>query len=53
MVVIFSVRWTITTLILQIVVPPEGLGSGLDRDSLSLLMLTAGEGIFYYFYLKK
>ena len=50
---IFSVGWTLTTLILQAILTPKGFGPGFDRDSLALLTLTMGEGIFYYFYLKK
>ena len=53
MAIIFSVGWTLTTFFLHLVSPPEGLGSGLDRDALSLLLLTTGEGFFYYWYLKK
>ncbi len=51
--IIFSVGWTLTTLVLQALISPEGFGTGLDRDSLALLLLTIGEGIFYYFYLRK
>ena len=53
MAIIFSVGWTLSTLLLQAVAPSKGLGPGLDRDALSLLLLTVGEGVFYYWYLKK
>ena len=53
MAIIFSVGWTLTTLLLQIVISPAGFGKGFDRDALSLLLLTALEMVFYYFYLKK
>ena len=51
--IIFSVGWTISTLLLQAVAPPKGFGPGVDRDALSLLLVTLGEGVFYYWYLKK
>jgi hypothetical protein len=51
--VIFSVGWTLATFLLRLVSPPEGFGSGLGRDALSLLLLTVGEGFFYYWYLEK
>jgi hypothetical protein len=51
--IIFSVAWTLATFLLHEVSPPAGLGPGLDRDALSLLLLTIGEGFFYYWYLKK
>jgi len=50
--VIFSVGWTLATFLLRLTCPPEGFGPGLDRDALSLLLLTIGEGFFYYWYLK-
>ncbi len=53
MALIFSVGWSMSTLLLKAVVGPSGLGPGLDRDALSLLLLTLGEGVFYYLYLKK
>ena len=51
--IIFSVGWTLSTLLLHVISPPRGLGPGLDRDALSLLLLTVAEGFFYYWYLKK
>lgn len=49
---IFFVGWSMTSFIVKIVVPPAGLGAGLDRDAASLLLLTIAEATFYYFYLK-
>jgi hypothetical protein len=49
---IFFVGWSISSFILKLVMNKEGLGYFLDRDAASLLLLTAGEGVFYYFYLK-
>ena len=50
---IFFVGWSIASFIMKLVMPREGLGILLDRDSASLLLLTASEGVFYYFYLRK
>ncbi len=50
--VIFSVGWTLATFLLRLISPPAGLGPGLDRDALSLLLLTVGEGFFYSWYLR-
>ena len=67
-IIIFSVGWTITTMLSKLVYPyqlAEHLiaslqGSQLSRrfakeisiDTLSLLLLTIGESVFYYFYLR-
>jgi hypothetical protein len=50
--VIFSVGWTLATFLLHMISPPGGFGPGLDRDALSLLLLTVGEGFFYNWYLR-
>ena len=50
---IFFVGWSISSFILKLLMSKEGLGMLLDRDAASLLLLTAGEGVFYYFYLKE
>ena len=49
-VLIFSVGWTISTFVLKHLVGAEGFGVWLDRDALSLLLLTAGEAVFLDFY---
>jgi hypothetical protein len=49
-VLIFSVGWSISTFILKYLIGPEGFGVWLNRDALSLVALTAGEAVFYYFY---
>lgn len=49
-VLIFSVGWTISTFVLKHLVGAEGLGMWMDRDAMSLVMLTAGEAVFLYFY---
>jgi hypothetical protein len=50
--IIFSVGWPIATAITKFVFPPEGLSKLFDADAISLLILTFGEVIFYYFLLK-
>jgi hypothetical protein len=49
-VLIFSVGWSITTFLLKYLIAEQGLGLWLNRDAMSLLLLTAGEGVFYYMY---
>jgi len=50
--VIFSVGWTIVTMLTSVLVAPEGLAEWLNRDSLTLTLLTIAEGFFYYFFLR-
>lgn len=49
-VLIFSVGWSITTFLLKYLIGEQGLSVWLNRDAMSLLLLTAGEGVFYYMY---
>jgi hypothetical protein len=49
---IFFVGWSISSFIMKLLMSVEGFGPLLDRDSASLLALTVGEGIFYYFFLR-
>jgi uncharacterized membrane protein YhdT len=53
MALIFSVGWSIAAFFTQLVLPPEGLTTWLDADSLSLVLLTIGETVFYFVLLKK
>jgi hypothetical protein len=48
--IIFAVGWSISTLILKLVIDEKGFGLMLDRSSLSLALLTAAEAVFYHFY---
>jgi hypothetical protein len=48
MALIFFVGWGISGFILKLFVDQAGFGPGLDRDALSLLLLTIVEGGFYY-----
>ncbi len=50
--IVFSVGWSISTFILKFLMNERGFGRYFDRDALSLALLTAGEAVFYYLYLK-
>ncbi|HTY10885.1 MAG TPA: hypothetical protein VMF88_07420 [Bacteroidota bacterium] len=50
--IIFSVGWSISTFILKFIISERGFGLYCNRDALSLALLTAGEAIFYYLYLR-
>lgn len=49
---IFFVGWSITTFLTKLMMDREGLGIFIGRDAASLLLLTVGETILYYFYLR-
>ena len=46
-VLIFVVGWQMATFVMKLLIDEKGFGIWLDRDALSLLLLTAMEGIFY------
>lgn len=48
---IFSAGWPMATIVLKLFVPQEGLGPWLDRDTLSLLLLSAVEASGFSIYL--
>lgn len=52
MALIFFVGWSISSFLMKLVMEKEGLGVFLNRDAASLLLLTLGETILYYFYLR-
>jgi hypothetical protein len=52
MALIFFVGWSIATFLMKLLMEQEGLGLFFDRDAASLLLLTAGEVVLYYFYLR-
>jgi hypothetical protein len=52
MALIFFVGWSMTSFLAKLLMEPRGFGLFLDRDAISLLLLTAVEVIFYTFYLK-
>jgi sensor histidine kinase YesM len=51
-VILFTVGWSISGMILKIFIEPEGLSVELNRDTLSLILLTVVEFFFYKFYYK-
>jgi len=53
MALIFFVGWGISSFVLKLAVDQAGLGPGLDRDALSLLLLTIVEGAFYYVFFSR
>ena len=53
MALIFFVGWGISSFILKLVMDQGGFGPGLDRDALSLLLLTIVEGGFYYVFFSR
>ena len=50
--ILFSVGWTITTMIAQIFMEPDGFGIQFNRDTFALTLLSIGEFIFYRIYYK-
>lgn len=48
---IFSAGWPMATILLKLFVPQAGFAPWLDRDTLSLILLTAAEAAGYYLYL--
>lgn len=53
MVLIFSVGWSISTFLVRQALAPAGFGPWLDRDAVSLLLLTAAEAVFYFYYFRE
>jgi uncharacterized membrane protein len=53
MALIFSVGWSISTFALKYLIEPEGFGRWLDRNALSLLILTFAEIFFYSRYFRE
>jgi len=51
--ILFAVGWTITGLISQLLIEPEGFGFYFDRDTFSLTLLTIIEYFFYRIYYKE
>jgi hypothetical protein len=48
--IIFAVGWSISTLILKLVISEKGFGVQMDRSILSLVILTIAEAVFYHYY---
>ena len=49
-IVLFSVGWSILTLVLQAFIEPEGFGEAFNRDTIVLTTLTIIEFFFYRMY---
>ena len=45
---IFSVGWSISTVIVKFFIDEKGFGPWMDRDTMSLMLLAIFEAIFYY-----
>ncbi len=45
--IIFTAGWTFASFLIHLMFTPKGLGPLLDDDSLSLILLTILESIFY------
>lgn len=50
-VIIFTVGWTISTMVTSVVFPEEGLAEWLDADAIALVLLTVAEIVFYWLFL--
>ena len=48
--ILFTVGWTIISMLTQLFIKPQALGILLDRDAINLCILTFGEYFFYKFY---
>ncbi|MCP5062120.1 MAG: hypothetical protein GY936_06615 [Ignavibacteriae bacterium] len=51
-IIIFTVGWSISTMICKIFWEPIGFGIHFDRDTIALTLLTIGEFLFYRIYYK-
>ena len=51
--ILFTVGWTITSLLAKFLMEPQGFGLYFDRDTFSLTLLTMGESVFYKIYYKE
>jgi hypothetical protein len=49
---IFFVGWGMASFLVKLFLDPEGFGRWLNRDSAGLALLTLGEVVFYYLYLR-
>jgi len=52
MALIFFVGWSMASFLMKLLISAGDARAVLNRDAASLLLLTAGEAVFYYFYLK-
>ncbi len=49
---IFFVGWAMASFIMRLFMEPAGFGPWFNRDAASLVLLTMGESVLYYFYFK-
>ena len=49
-IIIFTVGWSLISLILKIFISPQGLGKEFNRDTITFTLLTTVEFFFYKFY---
>lgn len=49
-IILFSVGWSIFTMITKLIFEPEGLGIWFDRDTITLTILSTIEYFFFRFY---
>lgn len=49
-ILLFSVGWSISTMLLKVFIEPKGFGIHFDRDTISLTLLSIAEYFFYNFY---
>lgn len=47
LVIIFSVGWTLGGLLAALLFEPEGVAEWMNRDTIALVIVTAGEAAFY------
>jgi hypothetical protein len=52
-IILFTVGWSVTTMISKAIMEKEGLGFYFDRDTFSLVLLTITEFFFYKMYYGK
>lgn len=50
---IFFVGWAMASFIMKLVMPEEGWAPWFERDAASLVLLTLGESVLYYFYFRE
>jgi len=51
-IILFSIGWSISTMIAKLFWEPIGFGKYFDRDSIALTILTIAEYFFYRIYFK-
>jgi len=52
-IILFSVGWSVTTMLAKMIFDPAGLGEYYKRDDISLTLLALAELFFYKFYYGK